>query len=208
MQKQAIGLIFAALAAASAPALAQKSSGEAADAVVVGVKGEQGGAIAAAVEVRAMIAAIDHEKRTVTLEFPDARKRTLTVGKAARNFDQAKVGDLVTIQYAEALALKLEKAPGAQPGKSVSEDMVRSAKGDKPSGAIQRTITVVGTITAIDVKARRVTVRGPEDGELDIKVKDAEKLKGLKAGDLVRTTYSEALVIDVSTPLKASTQGK
>lgn len=202
MHKRALYLILATLAIAAPAAFAEKAAVDkpVGQAVVVEAKGEKGGAVAAAVEVQATITAIDKKARTATLKFGDGKTRTITVSEEARNFDQAKVGDVLTIQYLEAFALQLEKAPGAKPGKSVSEETTRAKKGDKPGGTIQRTITVVGTVTAVDAKSQVVTVRGPEGGELDIKVQDPEKLKNVKTGDLVRATYTEALVISVATP--------
>ena len=205
MHKKALYLTLAVLAAVSAPVFAEKPV---AAAVVVEEKGATGGAVAGAVEVQATITAIDKKKRTATLTLPNGKTRTLSVSEEARNFDQAKVGDVLTIKYLEALALELEKAPGAKPGKTVSEEITRAKKGEKPGAKARSKVTVVGTVTAIDSKARVVTVRGPEGGELDIEVEDPAKLKNVKTGDLVRATYVEALAISVSTPAKADAKKK
>jgi Cu/Ag efflux protein CusF len=196
---------LAALAVASSPAWAQAPRAEA---VAIEAKGETGGIIAQAVVIQATVTAIDKANRVVTVKGPDGKTRTFKVGEEARNFNQAEVGDILTLKYQEALALQLEKAPGAKPGMSVSEEMSRAKAGDKPGGMVQRTVTVVGTVTAIDTKAQRVTVRGPEGNELDIKVQDPAKLKNVKTGDLVSATYTEALVISVTTPAKAGATKK
>jgi hypothetical protein len=205
MQKKALYLALAALAAAASPVFAEKP---AADAVIIEALGDRGGAIAGAVEVQVTITALDKKKRTATLKLPNGKTRTLSVSEEARNFDQAKVGDVLTIKYLETLALELEKAPGAKPGKTVSEEMTRAKKGDKPGAKVRRKVTVVGTVTAIDSKAQVVTVRGPEEGELDIQVEDPARLKNVKTGDLVRATYIEALVISLTTPAKADAKKK
>ncbi len=197
MHKKVLYLSLATLAVVASPAFAEKPS---ADAVVIEAKGPRGAGAAQAVEVQATITAIDKKNRTATLKFPNGKTRTIAVSDEARNFEQAKVGDLVTISYLEAVALQLEKAPGAKPGKTVSEDMVRAKAGEKPAGAVQRTITIVGTVTAIDAKTQVVTVRGPDNGEADIHVQDPARLKNLKTGDLVRATYTEALAISVTAP--------
>jgi hypothetical protein len=196
------GLCFTvtALALASSSAFAQKP---AAEAVVVGAKGETGAAIAAEVEIQATIVVVDPKTRSVVVRLQDGTTRTLAVSEEARNFDQAKAGDILTLRYLEALALNLEKAPGAKPGKTVTEEMSRAEEGAKPGGTMRRTVTVVGTVTAIDPKTQVVRVRGPEEGELDIKVQDPAKLQNVKKGDLVRATFIEALVISVTPPAKA-----
>ena len=57
-------------------------------------------------------------------------------------------------------------------------------------------------ITAIDTKAPSVTVKD-SDGELQtIKVKDPTKLIGLKVGDTVDITYTEAFAISVDPKVK------
>jgi hypothetical protein len=204
MRKQ-MCLIFAALAAASTTVLAEKPGAEA---VVVEAKGPTGGAVAQAVEIEATVTAIDKEKRTVTVKGPRGKSAVLAVGKEARNFDQVKVGDMVKLKYYEALSLQLDKAPGAKPGITVEEEVARAKKGEKPAGGIQRTVTIVGTVTAVDEKAQLVTVKGPQGNEADIKVQDAAKLKSVKVGDLVKARYTEALVISVDTPAKAEAKKK
>jgi Cu/Ag efflux protein CusF len=204
MQK-ALFQTLAVLAVASSPAWAQAPKAEA---IAIEAKGETGGMVAQVVEFQATVTAIDKVNRVVTLKGPDGKLRTFKVGEEARNFNQAEVGDILTLKYQEALALQLEKTPGAKPGKSVSEEMTRAKAGDKPGGMAQRTVTVVGTVTAIDMKTQRVTVRGPEGNELDIKVQDPAKLKKVKTGDLVSAMYTEALVISVATPAKADAMKK
>lgn len=197
--KKHVCLVVAALAAASSVALAADKP--AAGAAIIEAKGPTGGAVAGVVEIEATVTAIDKEKRTVTVKGPK-RTAVIAVSEEARNFDQIKVGDMVKLKYVEAISLQLDKAPGAKPGMVVTEEMVRAKKGEKPSGAVQRKVTVVGTVTAIDEKAQLVTVKGPEGNEVDIKVQDAAKLKNVKTGDLVKATYTEALVVSVTTPAK------
>jgi hypothetical protein len=195
-------LTFAALAVVSSSAFAEKPAAEAA---VVEVKGEAGRAVAAEVEIQATIVVLDPKTRNVVVRLQDGTTRSFTVSEEARNLDQAKVGDILTLRYLEALALKLEKAPGAKPGKTVSETVSRAKEGDKPGGTMRRTVTVVGTVSAVDEKGGVVTVVGPEDGVVDIKVQDPAKLAEakVKKGDLVRATFTEALVVSVSPPAKA-----
>jgi hypothetical protein len=56
---------------------------------------------------------------------------------------------------------------------------------------------VTGTISAIDTQGSEVTLKGPGDHQLTVKVKDPKKLDGVGVGDLVQLTYSQALVIAV-----------
>jgi len=205
MQIKSMVILAAALAAAPSVVLAEKPG---AQAVVVEAKGPAGAGIGQAVEIQATVTAIDKAKRTVTVKGPRGKTKTLTVGKEARNFDQVKVGDMITLTYMEAITLSLEKAEGAKPGKTVTEELKRAAPGEKPAGVMSSQTTIVGTVTAIDAKTQLVTVRGPEGNEVDIKVEDPAKLKNVKTGDLVKATYTEALAISVTTPAKPAATPK
>jgi hypothetical protein len=197
--------LVAALAAAPSLVLAEKPGAEA---VMVKAKGPTGAGVGQGVEVQAAVVAVDKENRILTVKGPRGNLKTLTVGKEARNFDQVKVGDMITLTYMEALTVSLEKAEGAKPGKTVTEELKRAAPGEKPGGQMQRQATVVGTVTAINGKTQMVTVRGPDGNEVDLKVEDAAKLKNVKIGDLVKATYTEAVAVSVSTPAKPAAAPK
>lgn len=205
MRSPLLMTLIAALAAAPSLVLAEKPTAEA---VVVKARGPAGGGVAQAAEIQATVTAIDKEKRTLTLKGPQGNTRTLKVGPEARNFDQVKVGDMLTVSYVEALTIKLEKAEGAKPGKTVTEELKRAAPGEKPGGMVSSQTTIVGTVVAIDGRTKMVTVQGPEGGEVDIKAEDPAKLKHLKIGDLVRATYTEAMAISVKTPAKPAAAPK
>lgn len=193
-----------ALAVVSSPV----SAGVPGKAMLMELKGDSGGAVASEVEVKATITAIDPKKRTATAKLADGRTRKLTISEGARNLDQVKVGDILTMRFMESLVMNLEKAPGAKPGKTVTEDLARAKKGDKPAGVMRSKITVVGKVSAIDEASQVVTVRGPEDEQLEITVKDPARLKLVKTGDLVRVVYTEAFALSVTAPTEADTKKK
>ena len=72
-----------------------------------------------------------------------------------------------------------------------------AAPGSMPAGAIARQTTVTVVITAIDTKAPSVTFKGPAGKTKTIKVLHPERLQGVKVGDTVQITYTEALAISV-----------
>lgn len=197
--------LVAVLAAAPSIVLAEKPG---ASAVAVEARGATGAGLAQAVEIKATVTAIDKANRTVTVKGPQGKTRTLTVGPEARNFDQVAVGDTVTLTYVEAVTLSLEKAEGAKPGITVTDEVRRAAPGAKPGGVVSSQTTIVGTVTAIDAASQLVTVRGPKGNEVDIRVEDPAKLKSVKTGDLVKATYTEAIAISVTTPAKPAATKK
>jgi hypothetical protein len=60
---------------------------------------------------------------------------------------------------------------------------------------VGRQVTVTVTITAIDTKAQTVTVKGAQGNVETVKVRDPKNLVGVKVGDLVELTYTQALAI-------------
>jgi Cu/Ag efflux protein CusF len=153
------------------------------------------------VTVRGTVAAVDKENRTVTLKGPEGNTLTLDVKDPAK-LDVIKVGDPVVAVYTEAVAFQIRKAGTATPGSTMQESRVSSKPGETPSGAISREITVTGTITAIDKKARTVTINGPEGNSATVKAQDPKNLELINVGDLVEIKYKQALAVSLDKPAK------
>jgi len=67
------------------------------------------GAVGQEVTVTATITAIDKAAHTVTIKGPEGNTETVKA-KDPKNLDRIKVGDLVEITYAQALAVSLDKS--------------------------------------------------------------------------------------------------
>lgn len=145
--------------------------------------------------VVATVVSIDPATRTVTLKDKNGHTQKLDAGDAVRNFDQLKVGDVVTTQYQEARSLSLRKTSGPR---SITERQILhpAASGTKPGGAITRVITVVGDVIAVDPKGNHIKVRGPKGTE-DVLV-DPEQLKNIRQGDQVEIVHTEGVAISVT----------
>ena len=152
---------------------------------------------ASVTKVRGTVAAVDKDAGTVTLKGPKGRTVTIEV-KDKQKLDMIKVGDPVVAAYVEAVAFRVQKAgSGATPGVTTQETRISSKPGETPAGAVGREVTATVTITALDKKARTVTVKGPQGGTETIKAKDPKNLEGLKVGDMVEITYTQALAISL-----------
>ncbi len=150
------------------------------------------------VKMTATVVAIDLAIRDVTLIDSQGKFHTLNVGDQARNLEQVKVGDKVTIEYTEAISLALKKRGTADPGPPNAQvAMIRSPQGSKPGGAVGRRITAIATVVAINAQKQFVTLRGPQGNEYDVQVVDPAQLKTVVKGDEVEVTYTEALAISV-----------
>lgn len=144
----------------------------------------------------ATITAIDPATRKVTLKTTTGQMKELVVGQEARNFEQLKVGDIVTAEYREALTVSLKKGSGP-PSIKEREIADRSAPGAKPGGVMGREVTVVADVIAVNKDAQTVTVKGPRGNVVDLMVQDPAQLTSVKKGDRVQAVYMEAVAIGV-----------
>ena len=117
-------------------------------------------------------------------------------GAAEWNFDQIRVGDLVTVEYMRALTLEL-KGPGSV--RSGSADLHR-ARACRPvaGGAAGRQVVIMANVTAVNTKEGYVTLRGPKGNSVDVSVPDPAQLKRVKVGDQVEAVYTEAVAVTVN----------
>ena len=156
-------------------------------------------AAADAIQIQGKVKSIDKQNRSVVVVGPQGKEVALALGPQVRNFDQIKVGDLVTLTYAQAVALELHKSVnGGKLGQPiVAEEAVRAAPGAKPAGAVERTVTLTANVTKVDQKSQMVTLKGP-NRTVELKVKDPAMLQKIKVGDQVDATFTEAMAIEVT----------
>ena len=79
----------------------------------------QGDGVVAKAVVTAKVARIDHTTREVTLKADDGQEYSFVASEEARNLHQVKVGDTVTITYAEAFVYEVKKGGQAADGGTV-----------------------------------------------------------------------------------------
>lgn len=154
-------------------------------------------AAAATVQVTATVVKINLKKRRVTLKEADGRVQSLVVDEAVKNLGEVKEGDLVVANYAEALVYEVKTSGAAAPAAGTKVGAATAKPGEKPAGVFARETTVTVTITAIDEKASTVTFKEPKGNTRTIKVKDPAKLKGVKVGDQVELTFTQAIALSV-----------
>jgi len=149
---------------------------------------------AASVTTTATIQAIDSTSRAVTLKGKDGNLTTIFCGPEIQRFGELKVGDTVTFQYHESIVFSIA-APGSTPPGGGSA-VIRSS-GDKPAGMIAKRESAVVTVLAIDHTVPSVTIQKQDGGKMSFKVENPKNLDGVKVGDKVQITYSQALAVSV-----------
>jgi Cu/Ag efflux protein CusF len=152
------------------------------------------------VTVTATIEAIDANARLITFKNEDGTLESIVAGPEVKRFDALKVGDKVTFRYYESVVYHIQK-PGDAPPVPEAAATVRT-EGAKPGGTMSRQQTAVVTVMAIDLKVPSVTIKNADGNTVSFKVRDKKNLAGVKAGDKVQITYTQALAVSVEAPGK------
>jgi len=193
MRSFIISAAIAVTSALSLPAAAQTTS-------VTAASAPGKGAVAETVKVEATITAIDKATRGVTLKSAKGEEVTVTAGPEVKNFDQMKVGDLVTVEYLRALALELKKGGGLVVQRTEQAGGAAAKPGEKPAGAVGRQVKVVADVVDVDAAKQTIKLKGPQR-TVDLYIADPEQFKRVAKGDQVEATFTEAVAIAV-TPAK------
>lgn len=147
------------------------------------------------VKISAMVVAIDKATRTVTLKSAQGDPVDVVADEQVRNFDQIKIGDVVAVRYAEAVALELRKTKAAGGDVIVREQAMQAKRGERPAAVGERQVTAIAEVVAVDPKNSTVTLKGPRGNVVTVDVYNPDQFKVVKKGDQVDVTYSEALAL-------------
>ena len=158
--------------------------------------------VAEGVQFQGKFTSVDQKTRQVVIVGPNGNEFKTTLGNEVKNFNQIKVGDIVTLTHVEILVADIKKPSKVEIRERVETEKAVTAKlGDKPAAAIERQVAIVADVTAVDEKKGTLTVRGATR-TLDIKVKDPKVLKGVKVGTQIEAVVTEIIAIEVSAPKK------
>jgi Cu/Ag efflux protein CusF len=157
----------------------------------------QGSSVSNTTTAKATVTKINQKTREVTIKTDDGKEHSFVAGKEVRNLAQVKKGDIITVTYTEAMAWQLRKHSTTSGEVTTAQAAARADSGAQPAAAVAQQTTVTVMIKAIDTKTPSVTIMGPRGNMETIVVKDPSKLNGVKVGDLVDITYTEALGIKV-----------
>lgn len=153
---------------------------------------------AVAVTLEATVEAVDYKSRMVTLKNSDGESFTFKAGENVKNLAQVEVGDLLTVDYIEAVSIEVFAPGDVASGAIAVATAGRAQPGEKPAGVVVKEISVVTTIAAIDTETQMVTLMNASGETKTVKARDPENLKKVKVGDKVKITITEALAINLS----------
>jgi hypothetical protein len=161
---------------------------------------KEGQAVLSTETVTATVVQVNQKTREVTVKTKDGKEHSFIAGADVKNLAQVKKGDIITAVYTEAIAYEVREHGIA--GVQTTTATATAKPGAKPAAAMAQQTTVTVMITAIGPKVPTVTFMGPRGNKETIKVRDPQNLNGVKVGDKVDITYTEALAIKVDETTK------
>jgi len=166
---------------------------------VAAEKAPQKATVSETMKLTATVKSVDYDNRLITLQGQDGKALTVEASPEVKRLKEIKAGDMVVINYTQAIAAELKKA-GSASGVAVKEDVKRAKASEKPGISGQREVKATVTIDAVDLKNNIVTFTGPQGNVNIVAVKRPqmrEFLKTLKVGDKVDVTFTEAVAVSV-----------
>jgi hypothetical protein len=148
----------------------------------------------------ATIQAIDSTLHTVTLRNDKGEEDTFAVGPAVARFNELKVGDKVKMTYYESLVFQVRK-PGDASNQASYDAALTRAKGERPAGTVTTQEKRTVTVKAVDPSVPSITVVTEGGRNITRKIEDKKDLEGVKVGDRIDITYTQALLTEIA-PVK------
>jgi hypothetical protein len=150
------------------------------------------------ITLRGTVEAVDHTARTVTIRGDRGNVVTLDM-PASTASGQLQVGDVVSVAYYDRVSVRLKPAGEADVDRT-EPPVATATPGTLPGATVasQRVTTV--TISGWDPDLRVVTFTGPKGATFSrrlLDATDASVMAGLKVGDRVDVTRTEAARIEV-----------
>jgi hypothetical protein len=147
--------------------------------------------------VSAVVEAIDHETRVVTVRKADGEEITFTASEEARNLDQVTVGDVLLAEYVETLSIEVLANDGMEPEAVAGAAMARTKEGEMPGLAAMEQAVITAVVEEINLENNTFKLREPDGSVNEYVARVPENLQRAKVGDLVVITVTNAVAIVV-----------
>ena len=147
--------------------------------------------------VSAVVEAIDHETRVVTVRKPDGEAITFTASDEARNLDQVKVGDALIAAYKETVSIAVMANERIEADDATASAMARSDEGEMPGLAAMEASVTTATVEEINLELNTFKLKWPNGAVNEYAARNPENLKRAAVGDLVVISVTEAIALTV-----------
>ena len=162
-------------------------------------EGVPGGVTTEVEQIRAVVTAIDHSKRTFTLQDAQGHRRTLQAVPEMINFPQLRVGDKVraTVTVERVIFLREPDAVATPDGGAVL--LATAPEGSKPGMLMADTVEVTARVMAIDTTQHTATLVFADGSRKLVKVRPDVVLKTEYLNRQLVIRLTSALAVGVET---------
>lgn len=147
--------------------------------------------------VSALVSAIDHDTREITLTAEDGGTAELTVSEEVRNLDQVSKGDRVSVYLVEDLIIEVLDGEGVTAGEAMVSGVERAEEGEMPGMIANATEAVVYKVEAIDREAGTYTLSDVNGYQQTFTAQDPSYLEQAEVGDVVMVSLTRAVAAEV-----------
>lgn len=147
--------------------------------------------------VSAVVEAIDHETRVVTVRKADGEEITFTASEEVRNLGQVAVGDILRAEYIETLSIEVLANEGMEPEAVAGAALARAKEGEMPGMAAMEQAVITAVVEEINLENNTFKLREPDGTVNEYVARVPENLRRSKVGDLVVITVTNAVAIGV-----------
>ena len=147
--------------------------------------------------ISALVEAIDHETRVVTVRKGDGEAVTFTASEEARNLDQVSVGDVLIAEYQETISIEVMANDGMEAAAAGVSAMARTEKGEMPGMAAMDATVITATVEEINLENNTFKLKGPAGNINEYTAQNPDNLRRAEVGDLVVITITEAIAVMV-----------
>lgn len=154
-------------------------------------------AVSRSVSMNAVVEAINHDTREVTLRGQGDKTVSFVASEEARNLGQVQVGDIVVAEYIESLNIDVVTVEGASATAAESSVIARSKEGEMPGVTTIDAVVVTAIVEDINIEANTFKLKDSAGNIREYTARDPENLKKAAVGDSVVITYIQAIALSV-----------
>ena len=148
------------------------------------------------VQFQGKFKSVDPKTRKDVITGPEGRELEAILGSEVKNFDQIKVGDIVTMSIMKVIVSDVKVLNNGIKERQETISYSRAQAGDKPAGIIEHQVKIVADVLAIDTKNNTVTLKGPYK-TVQVAV-GPEILKGIKTGNQIEAVITQNIAVQVT----------
>lgn len=163
-------------------------------------KSDKSVVLSGTVVMTATIQALNVKERIVVLADDEGNVRVVEVIPEVENFDQLAIGDIVTSEFYESVALQIAE-PDAKPMETEGITVVSAPRGAKPGVVKIKIISEIVEVVGVNRKYNILRYRAPGKQVAILKVDPkVSTMTNLKPGKKILVTRTEAVAISVDKP--------